>query len=150
MFTDDWLRELFELGKRFERIRSGGPLPFCSGELLLLIELARAEEEGRGVIAGDLAKALGVTRSAVSQSLRKLERRGTVRRVRIFGRTDVCLTEQGRREYTVCRGQAERVMQAAAARCGESALEGLFAGLRRFFDAAEEALRRTGGAAAQG
>lgn len=54
---------------------------FNTTEMKMLEELSIAKMEGRRLISSNLAKALGVTRSAVSQMVTKLEKQGIVKRV---------------------------------------------------------------------
>lgn len=54
---------------------------FNSTELRMLGEILVAKEEGRRLISTRLADLLGITRSAVSQIVNRLESQGVVRRV---------------------------------------------------------------------
>ena len=54
---------------------------FTDTELRLLGEILTASYEGRRLISTRLADLLGITRSAVSQIVNKLEKQGVVRRV---------------------------------------------------------------------
>lgn len=50
-------------------------------EFRLLQEVVNEEEKGRSIISSELSRRLGVTRSAVSQIVTKLEKRNIVKRV---------------------------------------------------------------------
>ena len=59
----------------------GGKGRFTQTEFRLLMEIYCEEEKGRSIISAELAHRLGVTRSAVSQIISKLEARDVVKRV---------------------------------------------------------------------
>ena len=69
------------LKKREEIIISDKKTHFNNTELRLIFEVLTAKYEGRRLISTQLAKLLGVTRSAVSQIVNHLEEDGLVKRV---------------------------------------------------------------------
>ncbi len=69
------------LKKRDNIILSDKEMHFSNTEIRLLFEILSAEYEGKRLISTQLAKVLGVTRSAVSQIVNRLEERGVVKRV---------------------------------------------------------------------
>ena len=69
------------LKKREEIIISDKKTRFSNTELRLLFEILTAKYEGKRLISTQLAKRLGVTRSAISQIVNRLEEEGVVRRV---------------------------------------------------------------------
>ena len=77
-----FLKEIYRIGKRlgdlrlFEEAQS-----LNSTEMQMVREIIVAKETGNRVISSQLAKKLGVTRSAVSQMVHKLEKNNIVRRV---------------------------------------------------------------------
>ncbi len=76
------LRAVFELLKRREKIIiSAKKTRFNDTELRLIGEVLSAKEEGRRLISTQLARLLGITRSAVSQIVNHLEKEGVVVRV---------------------------------------------------------------------
>ena len=62
--------------RRYTRRESGCTTPSCSGA-----GPSTNRERGKRIISSRLAEALGITRSAVSQMVNKLETKGVVRRV---------------------------------------------------------------------
>lgn len=144
MQTEEILRDIYDAGRRFESLRGDrGMMRFCGSEILMVSELVRAEEEGRKVIASDLAKALGVTRSAVSQTLAKLEKKGTVRRFSDGrGGVSVELTDRAHEEYEQRRRLLGDFLAPVVERLGEEPVRQLFRGLHRFFDAVEAEIAR--------
>ena len=80
--NEEYLAKVFNLVKKMEvgqftKIRAR----FNHSEMRMLGEVLRAEYEGKRVISTQLATRLGVTRSAISQMVNKLEARGVIKRV---------------------------------------------------------------------
>ncbi len=76
------LNEYFTLMRKMETlVLSDRKTRFNSTELRLLGEVMSAKNGGRRVISTQLAKSIGVTRSAVSQMVNRLEGQGIVKRV---------------------------------------------------------------------
>ena len=76
------------LAKIFKLIRQRDDIAFANGrthfnktELRLLSEVVAAKTEGKRLISTQLAKRLGITRSAVSQTVNRLETQGVIKRV---------------------------------------------------------------------
>ena len=76
------------LVKFFQMVRDMENMDFFAGvaklsrtEFRLLREVVMEEEKGRSIISSELARRLGITRSAVSQIVTKMEQRGIVKRV---------------------------------------------------------------------
>lgn len=76
------------LAKIFKLIRSRDEIAFVDTkthfnktELRLISEVIATKTEGKRVISTQLAKRLGVTRSAISQIVNRLEERGVITRV---------------------------------------------------------------------
>ena len=80
--NEKYLHSIFLLIKRPENIavtaRNGS---FNDTELRLLGEILAAKQQGKRLISTQLADLLGITRSAVSQIVNRLEERGVVQRV---------------------------------------------------------------------
>lgn len=95
--------QLFDLARRFKRFRPVPPALVKSIsplEMHALLEVTRADRQGRVLRPSDLAHRLHSSPSSVSQLLRALEDRGLVQRCRAEGdsRTvQVKLTEAGQR-----------------------------------------------------
>ncbi len=76
------MQSIYSIGKRLEDIRPFGHIKsFSNTEMQMMREIVEAGETGKRVISSQLAKKLGVTRSAVSQMVNKLEKNNIVRRV---------------------------------------------------------------------
>ena len=78
----EYLNSLFVLLRKREGITlSNDKRHFSDTELRLLAEVLSAQYKGKRLISTQLAKLLGITRSAISQIVNKLEKEGVVRRV---------------------------------------------------------------------
>lgn len=76
------------LGKMFSMLKKGEALvvvdkkaPFNNTEIRLLGEIVTERARGNRLISTELARRLGVTRSAVSQIVNRLEKEGVLKRV---------------------------------------------------------------------
>ena len=80
--NENYINKLFQLLKKRETVAiTGKKAGFNDTELRLIGEVLSAKVTGKRLISTQLATALGVTRSAVSQIVNHLEERGVVRRV---------------------------------------------------------------------
>mgnify|MGYP002750511416 CR=1 FL=1 len=76
------MQEIYSICKKFEEMRLfSKKIPFNSSELQLLKQVVVASEQGQKLISSEIARRLGITRSAVSQMVNKLEEKNIVRRV---------------------------------------------------------------------
>lgn len=80
--NEKYLNKIFQLLRKRETVAiTGKKAGFNDTELRLVGEVLSAKVAGKRLISTQLATALGVTRSAVSQIVNRLEERGVVRRV---------------------------------------------------------------------
>ncbi len=80
--SEDYINLFFITFKKMKDLTdSKGKSYFNNTEMRLISEVIINKEEGKRLISTQLAKALGVTRSAVSQMVNKLEAKGIVKRV---------------------------------------------------------------------
>lgn len=80
--NERYVRTLYDTVKNREAFDlTGNNARFSDTQLRMLAEIARASQEGKRLISTQLAKRLGVTRSAISQIVSELEREGVVKRV---------------------------------------------------------------------
>lgn len=79
---EEYLAKIFTmLKKREELVFESKDSHFNNTEIRLLREIVLEKAQGNRLISTQLAKRLGVTRSAVSQIVNALEKRGVVQRV---------------------------------------------------------------------
>ncbi len=80
--SEKHLNAVFSLIKKRDNLVVTDKLsPFNDTELRLIHEIMMEKSQGKRLISTQLAKRLGVTRSAVSQMVNRLERDGIVKRV---------------------------------------------------------------------
>lgn len=80
--NEQYLYAIFTMLKKREALAvSAKRTHFSDTELRLLAEVLSANYEGKRLISTQLAALLGITRSAVSQIVNRLEEQGVVRRV---------------------------------------------------------------------
>ena len=79
---NEYLFKVFQLMKRREGlVVTDRKTHFNNTEMRMISELLAARYEGRRLISSQLAKMIGVTRSAVSQIVNKLEEEGVIVRI---------------------------------------------------------------------
>ena len=82
MEINEYLIKSFELMRSLENIDFfDGVTNLSRTEFHLLREVILEAEKGKNIISSELARRLGITRSAVSQIVTKMEQRGIVKRV---------------------------------------------------------------------
>lgn len=80
--AESYLKEIFVLVRKVETLSTADrKTRFNNTEFRMLGEIICAKYAGKRVISTQLAKTLGVTRSAVSQMVSRLEAQGVVKRV---------------------------------------------------------------------
>lgn len=80
--NEKYLNQIFHLLKKCENVTLADKKSVLKDtELRLIGEILSAKVDGKRLISTQLAKALGVTRSAISQTVNRLEKRGVVKRV---------------------------------------------------------------------
>lgn len=80
--NEEYLGKIFTMLKKMEGVAlTKVKSHFNNSEMRLLGEVILANYDGKRIISTQLADRLGVTRSAVSQMVNKLEARGIVKRV---------------------------------------------------------------------
>ena len=101
--NDRYLSAIFALKKRRESLAvCTNKSRFNDTELHLLGEIILAEREGKRLISTQLAQRVGVTRSAISQIVNRMEKEGIVARVPDAVDRKVAyivMTEKTEREY---------------------------------------------------
>ena len=80
--NQEYLAKIFKLIRQRDEIAfADGKTHFNKTELRLLSEVVAAKTEGKRLISSQLARRLGITRSAISQTVNRLEKEGVVKRV---------------------------------------------------------------------
>lgn len=82
MEINEYLLKLFQTLKEMEELNLFSDVAKLSKtEFRLIREIVMEWEKGRGIISSELSRRLGVTRSAVSQIVTKLEKQDIVKRI---------------------------------------------------------------------
>ncbi len=129
MEISEHLVRLFQIIKEIEGLDLfSGASKLSRTEFRLLREVIMESEKGREIISSELARRLGVTRSAVSQLVTKLEERDIVKRTP--SPTDrkiayIRLSEHALGAFEEQCRQANAIMDEVAARLGERKLNSL-------------------------
>ncbi len=138
-----YLRKLFAMVRDMERAmevhRQEG---YSNTEIRLMNEIVYAAGAGERLISTRLADCLGITRSAVSQIVSKLEKDGMVRR--IPDETDkkiayVELTEKAMESYSCIIERYADFVGKVIVHMGVAKLNKMLALVEEFYDAVEEA-----------
>lgn len=80
--NEEYLGKIFTILKKMESFNfSNSRRKFNHSEMRLIGEVVDTKQAGRRIISTQLARRLGITRSAVSQMVNKLEKRGIIRRL---------------------------------------------------------------------
>ncbi|MBQ8884963.1 MAG: MarR family transcriptional regulator [Clostridia bacterium] len=135
--NEEYLGKVFSIFKKtegmaFTKIRS----QFNNSEMRLLGEVIMANYEGKRIISTQLAKRLGITRSAVSQMVNKLEARGVVRRVADEIDRKIAYIELSEKAEEAYRKEKEHYCEfigEVVERFGEEKLDELFRLYNEFF-----------------
>ena len=145
MEASELVQAIYRIAHRIEEIRiPGEKYPFNNTEMQMMREIVSAKEEGRRVISSALARTLGVTRSAVSQMVNKLESCDVVRRVPDKKDRKIAYIELSGRAlelYEELKGRVGRIMDLVIARLGSKKVEKFIQSANEFVDVFGEAVR---------
>ena len=137
------MQEIYAIGKRLEELKIfHRAMPFNNTEMQMMREIIAAKERGSRVISSGLAKLLGITRSAVSQMVKKLESKGVVRRVPDSRDKKIAyieLSDKARSIYEESRARVNGLLERIVEKLGEEKVEHFITGTNEFIDAFCEA-----------
>ena len=137
------MQEIYAIGKRLEELKIfHRAMPFNNTEMQMMREIIAAKERGSRVISSGLAKLLGITRSAVSQMVNKLESKGVVRRVPDSRDKKIAyieLSDKARSIYEESRARVNGLLERIVEKLGEEKVEHFITGTNEFIDAFCEA-----------
>lgn len=131
MEINEYLIKSFELMRTMENVDFFDGISHLSRtEFRLLREVILEEEKGKHIISSELARRLGVTRSAISQIVTKMENRGIVNR--IDSPTDrkiayICLSDSSRALFEAQCAKANETMRRVVEIYGEDRIKKFFA-----------------------
>lgn len=131
MLINEYLAKLLEMAKGLERLDFfNGSAELSRTEFRLLQIVVAEREMKRNIISSELARRLGVTRSAVSQIVTKLEEKNIVKRTAsAYDRkiAYICLSDYAASMFEQQCVQANEFMEKVVAEFGKDRLDGFLA-----------------------
>ena len=138
MEINEYLFKIIRIAKTAEEINFfPASAKLSQTEFRLLREVLMEQEKGKEIISSELARRLGITRSAVSQIVTKMEKNGIVKRVdspvdKKFAY--VHLTDDTRAVFEAQCEQANATMEKITAAYGEEKLRKLLKQFDEFME----------------
>ena len=144
MEADQILQDIFGIARKLDEIKVfHNILPFNNTELQFMKVIVLAGEAGKRVISSDIARSLGITRSAVSQMVKKLEDEKII--VRVPAENDkksshVMLSPAARTAYERMKDYMNAFVQQIVDRVGYDEIRRFIDGMNKFIDIFNEVL----------
>lgn len=144
MEADQILQDIFGIARKLDEIKVfHNILPFNNTELQFMKVIVLADEAGKRVISSDIARSLGITRSAVSQMVKKLEDEKII--VRVPAENDkksshVMLSPAARTAYERMKDYMNAFVQQIVDRVGYEEIRRFIDGMNKFIDIFNEVL----------
>lgn len=139
--NEEYLNKIFAVSKKMERITMPKEkTQLNTTELRLVGEIIFAAREGKRLISTQIAKRLSITRSAVSQIVNSLEKRGIVKRVDDEVDRKIAyieLTESSLEVYHTAKKSAENTVGKIVDNFGRENLDQLFDLADKFLEVVE-------------
>lgn len=136
------MKEIYSICKKFEEMRlSSKKIPFNNSELQLLRQIIVAGQQGERLISSDIARRLGITRSAVSQMVNKLEQKDVVHRVPDEHDRKIAyieLSSNAYKYYERLRGDTNYFLEKLIDKIGENEMTDFIHTANVFIDALDE------------
>ena len=140
------LQELYSIARRLDSAQLfNHAFPFNNTEMQLIKEILRAKETGGRMISSKLAKVLGITRSAVSQMVSKLEAKNIVQRVPDDKDRKIAyieLSDSARAQYEDMKGRVNAILSSVIGELGDEKVETFVKSAHEFVDAFDGAVAR--------
>lgn len=140
------LQELYSIARRLESAQLfNHAFPFNNTEMQLIKEILRAKETGGRMISSRLAKVLGITRSAVSQMVSKLEAKNVVQRVPDDKDRKIAyieLSDSARAQYENMKERVNAILSSVIGELGDEKVETFVKSAHEFVDAFDGAVAR--------
>lgn len=137
------MQEIYRLCRRMDEMRIvPREVPFNNTEMQLMREVVLVNEQGGRIISSKLAKVLGITRSAVSQMVNKLEAKDIVRRVpdeRDKKIAYIELSECARTKYEEVKARISAFFGRVIGKLGEARVKRFVGEANEFIDAFDDA-----------
>lgn len=140
------LQELYSIARRLESAQLfNHAFPFNNTEMQLMKEILQAKEAGERMISSKLAKVLGITRSAVSQMVNKLEAKNVVKRVPDDKDRKIAyieLSDTARAKYEDMKERVNSILSGVIGELGDEKVETFVKSAHEFVDAFDGAVAR--------
>ena len=136
---EKYFNKIIEISRKREAIAFTKNSPFNHTEIRLIGEITLEERKGKKLISTELAKRLGVTRSAISQIVNKLEGKGVVKRVADEVDRKIAyieLTDETKKAYANEREKWREKVSAIVQEFGEENIDKLLQQMNEFIDIA--------------
>ena len=147
METNEYLIKLFKVIKDMESLNLfSDAAKLSKTEFHLVREIVMEGKEGRYIISSELARRLGITRSAVSQVVTKLEQRDVVKRVAAPDDKKIayiCLSDRSTAIFEEQCKQANAIIEHVVSDLGEEKVKKLIADYEEFSEALRRARKAT-------
>lgn len=150
MEINEYLIKFFQIVRDMENMDFfAGVSKLSRTEFRLLREVVMEEEKGRSIISSELARRLGITRSAISQIVTKLELKGIVKRVDSPTDRKIVYIRLSDNSLTVFEEQckeANAIMERVVELIGEEKMKAFFGAYEEVGDAIAKAIKEAKGA----
>ena len=144
--NEAYLGKIFTMLKKMEGVAlTKARSHFNNSEMRLLGEILLADYSGKRIISTQLATRLGITRSAVSQMVNKLESRGIVKRVPDDKDRKIAyieLSDTARAQYEDMKGRVNAILSSVIGELGDEKVETFVKSAHEFVDAFDGAVAR--------
>ncbi len=142
METNKLMQDIYSICKKLDDIKIFyHAVPFNNTEMQMIREIVLVKESGEHIIASSLAKKLGITRSAVSQIVNKLEKNNIIKRFPDPMDKKIAFIELSENAVSVYEETKRRVnvfLEQVVEKLGEEKVENFIKGANEFIDAFEE------------
>ena len=145
--TDEYLNSLIIALKKIKDCNMMEKSTYNNTEMRVIAEIVSANVQGKRIISTELAKTLGVTRSAVSQMVNRMEEKGNI--VRVPAANDrkkvyIELTEKTKELYGKEKSRLCERLDKVLALMGREDMEKLLSLTAKFIDCQERLLKENG------
>lgn len=138
METNDYIARFIQILRKMEGLDLfPATAKLTKTEFRILREIVEEGEKGKGIISSELARRIGVTRSAISQIVNKMEERGIVKRVPAPNDRKIAfiqLSENTRGIYEEQCKQADDMFKKIVAVYGKDKMESYIASCNEFVE----------------
>lgn len=146
MEINEYLSQFIQIMKEMEHLDLFADTARLSRtEFRMIREILMEREQGRDIISSELARRLGITRSAVSQIVTKLEARGIMSRVAAPDDKKIAYVRLSPHSLAVFEEQCEQanaIMEYVGKKLGDAKMKKIVSLYKEFCDALGEAKRK--------